>query len=136
LKRSINKVKTRQSLVSNSSSTSFCIYGIQLNGSIDDDIILPILKEKFPVEYEIASKLCIATYKREISDTIIDYIFSSFGLEKHSSSDSGEVWIGRPLSSIEDDETGGQFKKKVADVLNVLYPSAELSIHEESCYNG
>jgi hypothetical protein len=91
-------MKIRQGFVSNSSSSSFCIYGTELES---DDLVnaAKTLNIKFDEddfnEYDIGESIADMT-----------------NLEYHSI--SGEYfYLGRSYTSIEDDETGKQFRDSV-----------------------
>lgn len=104
-------MKTRQGFVSNSSSSSFCIYGVDLEYGTDLDF-LPV--GRFG--------------KREIE-----------GLEIIMYSDCG-IYIGRSWSDVKDDETGAMFKKSVEDKLKEVFKDQlELPAcrtHSEAWYDG
>ena len=101
-------MKTRQGFVSNSSSTSFCIYGIIINNAnveeLDEDLMRKIKRE----------------------DDL--YYFTNY--------ESNTIWVGRHLRSIKDSQTLRQFKDDVEhDIKNKLFPDAEhFDIFEESWY--
>lgn len=93
-------MKTRNGFVSNSSSTSFSIFGIYIE---DSD-----LPKKFRcVEYEW----------EELSKAV-----SELGLTCYTSTDSECAYIGRNWSSIGDNETGAMFKDDVNKKLDQLLP--------------
>ena len=81
-------MKIRLGFVSNSSSTSFCIYGMNISGDN--------LKEIFEVEDE-------------------DDFDPGNDLDVFFNEDGSEVYIGRSLMDCKDDETMGNFKKKIID---------------------
>ena len=92
-------MKTRQGFVSNSSSSSFCIYGKYF----DKETVLEAFKCS-PEDHDI--------YDIKFPD----------GLECHYNSDVNDnVAIGRSFSTIKDDETGKQFKEGVEKAIEKLF---------------
>jgi hypothetical protein len=104
-------MKIRKGFVSNSSSSSFCIYGIDLNESAD----LSFLS------------------KAEYSDPEIE------GLEIHRYADCG-IYIGRSWCAIKDDETGAMFKKSIEEKLKEVFKDKieipACRTHSEAWYDG
>lgn len=107
-------MKIRQGFVSNSSSTSFCIYGVTTDDptewGLDEDANI------FDELYDKAEKLGLCL---ESSDTT--------------------TWLGLPFREIKDDETGSQFKNRAMKLVEQLIPKnqgLEFDIHEESWRDG
>jgi hypothetical protein len=104
-------MKIRNGFVSNSSSSSFCIFGTEVDSSM--------IPENCDDKYAFFENLLEGTdlqYHR-----ILDY----------------DGYIGRSWDSIKDDETGAAFKKDVEDKLQKLFGKPiECSTIEESWYNG
>lgn len=94
-------MKTRQSLVSNSSTTSFCIYGTRG--------ISRWAENADGEEIDLFEELCEAG--------------NPDGLEWHTP-DDGNHYIGASWASIGDDETGKQFKARVDAALNKIMDKA------------
>ena len=118
-------MKTRNGLVSNSSTTSFCIYGAQLEYDKieklkkflaigDEDIRNGELAEKF--NYESPTKdLCI---------------------ELTSAFDGEQLYAGRSWSCIGDDETGKQFKDSVEKAIeSIIGEKIKCGTHNEAWMN-
>jgi len=112
-------MKIRSGFVSNSSSSSFLIYGAFLNSS-DIKELLKLSEEEQQDE--------------------LDYILQErTGFEVHAPIDDYDdgYYIGRSYDSIGDDETGKQFKESVEKKLEEVFgKKIECSVHEESWYNG
>lgn len=97
-------MKIRMGFVSNSSTTSFCIYGIGLPKSIH--IQLP----------------------------------KGYSLERFQDYSDFKYAIGRDFSTIEDNETGKEFresvKKTLRELLNQNIPDEDFGIQADAYYDG
>ena len=116
-------MKTRHGFVSNSSSSSFCIYGSSFdpNEKNDDD---------FDMMTEIEDWIDKQSDKNDWN--------VSTGPEY-----SDAIYVGRNATSIKDDETGKQFKDStetalhaMAKELGITIEKASMGYHEQSWYNG
>jgi hypothetical protein len=106
-------MKIRSGFVSNSSSSSFCIYGT----TISKEDVEKITGEKY--DYD-TGKL------EEITE-----------LECIVLGESDAIYIGRSYSSIRDDESGKQFKDSVENALKkALGREVKCDTQEEAWYNG
>lgn len=99
--------KKRFGFVSNSSSSSFLIYGTNISNS--------------KVE------------KLEESGFDIDSL-EDVGLDIHRM--DYETYIGRSWDSVGDDETGKQFKEKIQEKIKVHFPDAKFRTFEKAWYDG
>lgn len=107
-------MKIRQGFVSNSSSTSFCIYGTYVD---EDESVGYADKKKKKSKTD------------EDDDWDDDYpTFEKFqkkaakiGLEFYHSCEGGGLWVGSAPDNIKDDETGKQFKDSVEEKLKTLF---------------
>ena len=115
-------MKYRQGFVSNSSTTSFCIFGVCLDNAEFEEL-LKIPEEQSEHEdydfYEVLDNWGSS----ELPDGFI--------FEEHDEN----VFIGRKFTTILDHETGEQFKEHTKAVLMTALPgltSEQFSIHEEA----
>jgi len=118
-------MKNRLGFVSNSSSSSFLIYGVAL----DRSEVLECLKPEKPEVDEDAED----EYE-DVYEALEDAISSQEGLEYHIPYDD-TVYIGACWSSIGDDETGAQFKNRVKAQLTEMFGDVKCSTHSEAWYN-
>ena len=120
-------MKIRNGFVSNSSSSSFCIYGSSFDmdefsklaeklglkaDAVDDD-------DEFDFdEYDAVERAC-----------------AKFNLEVHMPSESDTFYVGRSLTDIKDNETGKEFKDSVKKNLKELFGrKIDCEYCEESWY--
>ncbi len=147
-------MKIRHGFVSNSSSTSFCLYGIRIEcydgekfvnrlkerkpellkkiieeSSVENTEDLIKMSEKYPEEFwEIILYGC----KNEIKD-----------LEIESMPEDEDFCIGRGLVQLKDGETGGEFKERTKTDIIESYSifldegkDFKFKIYAESWYDG
>ena len=109
-------MKVRLGFVSNSSTTSFCIYGF----SDDQDTI----KEK------------LEKMGHEVGD-LYDFVESQDGLEIHVEPWGDYAYIGADFGAIPDDVTVGDWKKeKEAQIQKVFGEDVSCSVIEEGWRDG
>ena len=96
-------MKIRQGFVSNSSTSSFCIYGASYN------------KPKKEFVDEVGEE----TSFYEVLEDFIEKNSKRLGLESHNPDGDG-FYIGVGATDIKDDETGAQFKARVVSALHEL----------------
>lgn len=111
-------MKIRQGFVSNSSSTSFCIYGLALDN-------------------EKARKLFKLKEDEKVYNKLEETVSKVKDLEYHCGQDCYYHYIGRSWSNIKDEETGKQFKEDIQQKLKQIFnEDFKLSTYEEAWYNG
>ena len=103
-------MKVRNGFVSNSSSSSFIIYGVCKEKSELTEII-----ESLPQDEQDA-----------INDgEAVSEFWNPVGLDVVEDYEYGELYIGRSWDSIDDDETGAQFKESVNAKLSQIFSKEE-----------
>jgi hypothetical protein len=103
-------MKTRKGFVSNSSTTSFCLYGIYLE--------------------EDQQKEWMETYNK---------IKKWDELESYSAPYTDSIYLGKSLAKLKDDETGKQFKDHVKELIRNYFPDtkdSDFCIMENGWYDG
>ena len=116
-------MKVRMGFVSNSSASSFCIYGALL----DKDEVLKILGLKEDPEEE----------NPEVEFDIVDELVKKTGLDCGSYGDDYDVfYVGRSYDGLEDGETGKQFRSSVKTKLEKLLGKKVKCEHHEEAWNG
>lgn len=113
-------MKIRMGFVSNSSSSSFCIYGAMfVDGEVDFEV------EKKEGEDE----------ESEDTSELWEERAGELGLEHHSMGDDDVHYIGISYSNIKDDETGKQFKKRIEKlVAKFCGKKTRCDVYEEAFY--
>jgi hypothetical protein len=126
-------MKIRSGFVSNSSSSSFLIYGANVS-DVGDDTMKEALKK-------LTGKDTVKGYREDIkiddldgSYEIGEYLADALGLDFHGNSDYG-YYLGSSWDSIGDDETGKQFKTRIETALKTaLGDDVSVATHEEAWY--
>lgn len=134
-------MKIRNGFVSNSSSTSFCVYGTTVNIDliIEKVAALPNAPENIAEKYGPDSD---NDYDYELIDEGMELIGKQLQqVDKRfywiTDFDNHQVYIGISPTDILDDETGAQFKSKVWDGLYEVLrvSSTECHMLVEEIYN-
>jgi hypothetical protein len=115
-------MRIRNGFVSNSSSTSFCIYGIYLS---NDEKHIKKCYKKFIPNGEATD-----TYEmiEEMLENVEKISFSVY------SNDGDGYFIGREWMNIQDNETGKEFKTNVEKNLNELFGVTKFRTYDEVVY--
>jgi len=112
-------MKIRSGFVSNSSSSSFCIYGCYLYEGMEEEfkkLLFDFLSKTSP-EFNENKYKYEKSYAYELPYKIRKYIPKDISFEWGES----KGYIGREYSTLRDDETGEQFKKYTDDLLSQIF---------------
>ncbi len=107
-------MKIREGFVSNSSTTSFCIYGLYLDSEA--------IREKFNLDTEA---------------DLYDELETKFGSDVSLNFDPYDdgCWIGLDWPTIRDYETGAEFKQRVKYIFDKVGITDELGTHQEAWHD-
>lgn len=112
-------MKVRHGFVSNSSSSSFCIYGLSLDSVDMSEAIKNLGLEETEDSYEDGENIADA-----------------LELENHNVEDYYS-YIGAEWASIGDDETGGEFKMRIENKLKKVFgDDIKCGTYEHAWYDG
>lgn len=120
-------MKIRTGFVSNSSSSSFCIFGICVSS----------VRELLATNEKLKGKVTLADDEDDeySSYEIADQIAEAIDMETFCPYE-GYVYIGRSWRGIKDDETGAQFKQSVIDKLKEFGITEKPTTLEEAWRDG
>ncbi len=117
-------MKIRNGFVSNSSSSSFCLFGIY----VDHTTILEKLKE-FAGTDDLGDETDVYTAG--------EFLAEKMGVEfEYGPSECYGSYFGRSPQSLKDEETGAQFKESVKVAVEKFFPGQQPAWHEEGWYDG
>jgi hypothetical protein len=119
-------MKIRNGFVSNSSSSSFCIYGAEF----DYDEIIELCIENKLIEENF-------DYSEEGIEVALEAICKKIGLSYETGSyEDTRCWIGRDWQYIGDNETGKQFKDCIKNKLSWFFKKdVKVCTYEETYYS-
>jgi len=133
-------MKIRTGFVSNSSSSSFLIYGTEISRYDLIKLLIENYKE------QIINKYKDEDFSFENFDGDFNEIINSYGLNEIADNikiplfyrydyDSERVFFGRSLTEMADDETFGEFKSEIKEKLKSMFgENMEPSIIKEVYY--
>jgi len=140
-------MKIRNGFVSNSSSSSFCLYGLCIDESEIRDALIAkgevltedeqeYLGEYFYYPYSYQKRKDNEEELTEEDKRAEAKFFSPDDGFTYEDVDGYQQFIGIEWKDIKDDETGAEFKKRVENKLKELFPDKkiECSTHEHAWY--
>jgi hypothetical protein len=124
-------MKIRTGFVSNSSSSSFCIYGVYL----ESDELMKHFERPENAECYDSSEL-----EEDIWDKMNEMFSNKSGVDWWGPNDTWDGWyIGSSLLNCADDQTMGDFKDQVRYAINakakIEIPKEEFSMHAAEYYS-
>jgi len=113
-------MKLRMGFVSNSSSSSFCMYGIECSEmGIGEEELIKLAKSENQEE-----EMCI--------EDALELICQKFDMSYIYDCDNEMIYLGRSPLDILDDETGKQFKDDVRAQLIKLFPAIKVKTLDDN----
>ena len=122
-------MKIRNGFVSNSSTSSFCIYGTHLE--YEDDLIKALIEKGFATKEELLDGVSEYAWNKNNK-----FFTGDIGFECPYDGDDG-VYIGIEWNKIKDDETGAQFKARIEEKMkDLLGNDVECGTYSEAWRDG
>lgn len=125
-------MKIRNGFVSNSSTSSFCIYGTKINS--DFKFSDEVLKEFIDKNYDgvLEEVVDMEYFLDDIRDEIFYNLVKKIGIEYHNTYESEYGFLGLSYTELKDDETGKEFRDRATALVRMIIPDAKCEHIEES----
>jgi hypothetical protein len=128
-------MKSRGGFVSNSSSSSFVLYGAYVPIDLDNPVILALFEtavkeSRWECDEETTLEDSVSEQSYEAAELLADAAGLEYGLPEGS-----EPCFGLSPQSFKDDETGAEFKARARAALARIGFTEEPCWHEESWYS-
>ena len=121
-------MKIRNGLVSNSSSSSFCIYGVEVTDKMQEKI-KKFLGPKKNVEDDEDNEFI----SHSELDEMFNYNEKKFDVVYFCAFSGESGYLGRSWSSIKDNETGKQFKDSIEKTIeSIVGEKVKCDTHDEA----
>lgn len=116
-------MKIRSGFVSNSSSSSFLIYGVYADNS---EIKKALARAKVEVDED-------SDY---VADELYNLVKDDSDVQTHSPDYSDGAYVGASWSRVKDNETGAEFKARIeAELKGIFGDDVKVGTHAESWYS-
>jgi hypothetical protein len=125
-------MKIKSDFVTNSSSSSFVVMGVQIDTEQIPVEILEAIQKKHPELNDVKPEELFDKYVYDVLDCLVDGsdLSSSYGYEYE-----GYVMVGLQYTIMDDNETLGQFKERAKQlILEKLGVEVEKVYHIEDCW--
>jgi len=144
-------MKVRKGFVSNSSSSSFCVYGVNFTKSYfekhsglypeyDGDIYQ--VEDKYKIDPEISLAIKEMMEQDQITDInefspydVYENIAEIFNMSVKYDSDDRRIYIGREYPTLGGNETGNQFRNSVQLSINKIFPFEQQNDPALKCHH-
>ena len=116
-------MKIRNGFVSNSSTTSFCIYGIGINDENLRKSFKDLCEKKIITEKDFINIFGGCNNEYDFNSEELTKFFDNNDcndISVYTDCDNSIIYIGRSPESLKDDETGKQFKDKTNNILSKI----------------
>jgi hypothetical protein len=139
-------MKIRTGFVSNSSSSSFCIYGINKSEkeikeallskgfATEEDLVDGVSEYFYNFTYQCKEQRGTLTEEEKAEDAERIFRKADGWLFESNPYDSNYSYLGLPWSFIKDDETGAQFKEKIEGKMKQLFGEDVKCATYEECW--